>query len=202
MKKILFALLVALMGAMSVFTSCKEDDDDEILNVPPDSIVVDGAKVLDLGDYSFNFPTDENKEVPWRYGDYDKKFSYGDLVFNASAAIAKNDFAVRISIYEQIDEQAGKYKIGDLEYILDKYYYCEDGGYNLIEKNTNAKLGSADAIKYISTENETGAYTEQYLVYVEKTKKILLITMDMPADVKDKRFAELQTILKSFKLKK
>ncbi len=201
MKKNLFALLVALMGAMSVFTSCKEDDDDEILNVPPDSIVVDGAKVLDLGDYSFNFPTDENKEVPWNYfSDERNKGNYGDIKFNMSEVYAKNDFAVVINIYEQIDEQAGKFTIGDLEDFLDKNIYCEDGRYN-IEKNTNAKLGTAKAIKYKATEKETGNYLEQYLVYIEKTKKILVVLVELPADVKEQRFAEVQTILNSFKLK-
>ena len=201
MKKNLFALLVALMGAMSVFTSCKEDDDDEILNVPPDSIVVDGAKVLDLGDYSFNFPTDENKEVPWNYfSDERNKGNYGDIKFNMSEVYAKNDFAVVINFYEQIDEQTGKFTIGDLEDFLDKNIYCEDGRYN-IEKNTNAKLGTAKAIKYKATEKETGNYLEQYLVYIEKTKKILVVLVELPADVKEQRFAEVQTILNSFKLK-
>lgn len=196
-------MLVAFMGAMSVLTSCKkDDDDDDILNVHPDSIVIDDAKVLDLGDYSFIFPTDENKEVPWNYfSDERNKGNYGDIKFNMSEVYAKNDFAVVINFYEQIDEQAGKFTIGDLEDFLDKNIYCEDGRYNPIEKYTDAKLGSAKAIKYKATEKGTGNYLEQYLVYIEKTKKILVVLVELPADVKDQRFAEVQTILNSFKLK-
>lgn len=205
-------MLLAVMTATTVlFTSCKDDkDDDEILNVPPDSIVVDGAKKLDMGDYTFSFSANKDGVFTWKVGTYTGKDSlkeYLDIVFKPVVVYDSTDRLVRVNLYEQIKEQAGKYSRSELEYILDEYYYVPSGGYDLIEKDTKAKLGTTDAIKYVCTSKVDNkdypilTYFEQYIVYIPKTQRLLLVTMDLPMNVKDKRINEMHNILKSFRLK-
>lgn len=209
-------MLLAVMTATTVlFTSCKDDkDDDEILNVPPDSIVVDGAKKLDMGDYSFSFSANKDGEFTWKGGTYTGEyeiFNYWDIVFETFAVYDSTDRLVRLSLYEQVEEQAGRYTVANLDDVLGKYFYGDDvPGMKSWKREANAKLGSTDAVKYTSVRqyvDEKGnpygmeMYSEQYVVFIPKSKKLLVVTMELPMEVKDKRINEMHNILKSFRLK-
>ena len=68
-------------------------------------------------------------------------------------------------------------------------------------ENEAVSFAECDARKLVAMEVEHQIYTERYIFFSEKNKKVYSVVMQLPDTLRDSRYDELKGILASMKIK-
>lgn len=180
-----------------VFTSCKSDDDSDPktspeIDLPGEELTGEEFRVIYPKGHTFGVWNTDSISI-----------NVGDHVdiFKTLFTMDKKSEHVRIIYYTLVDPAT--VTSADVESLNNTFkndYYCEDNGFELMENET-VRFAECDAKKLVAMEVEHQIYTERYIFFSEKNKKVYSVVMQLPDTLRNSRYDELKGILSSMKIK-
>lgn len=187
---------LALGLSSLVFTSCKSEDPDPKtspeVELPGEALSGEEFSVIYPEGHTFGVWNTDSVSI--RVGDHVD-------VFKTLFTMDKKSEHVRIIYYTLVNPAT--VTSADVESLNNTFkndFYCEDNGFELME-NEAVSFAECDARKLVAMEVEHQIYTERYIFFSEKNKKVYSVVMQLPDTLRDSRYNELKGILASMKIK-